>query len=140
MTTDDKPALLDRIATEWAGVPAQATGEADADFVARIRAALASPAPPVMRFRFHRGSLADSMSTLREFVSDLEFRHAIEDWLEPGFHRGPPDLSVLRRTRIEPYGEGSDDRIGWPATFVVMVDDTVVGFADSDGSNLPMWT
>jgi hypothetical protein len=108
--------------------------------LAEVRKFEASPAAPIMRFRFHRGSLADSMATLREFRSDLEFRQAIEDWLEPGVHHAFPNPGVCRRTSIKPYGEGPDGRIGWPATFIVTVDDIPVGFADSDGSNLPMWT
>lgn len=121
MTTDDKPASS-TLAELWYGP----TGKPSESSV------------PAMRFRFHRGGLAESMATLREFRSDLEFRHAIEDWLDSsGLHRGPPDLAVMARTRIAPYDERPDDRIGWAKTFIVTVDGSPVGFADSDGSNLP---
>ena len=79
-----------------------------------------------MKYRPHRGGLATSMALMVEFQrwSDL-FDHIRKD--NPGL--GLP-------VSVEHYS-GADDRIGWPETYIVMMqcgDKRVpVGFMDSCG-------
>ena len=67
------------------------------------------------KFRFHRGSLADSMATVREVNSLYELITALNDVCEPG------------KVLIKPYCY--DDRIDWD-THIVTIDGRAVGFTD----------
>lgn len=72
------------------------------------------------KFRYHRGSLADSMATAVE----VEGRYGLFLELEKNW---PEPVSSSEIT-IEPYG-GIDHRIGWD-THIVKVDGIPVGFTD----------
>ena len=80
----------------------------------------------MIKFREHRGSLADSMETLT-YCADRNgligcIRRLLGEWVTGNF-----DAGLLR---IEKYGEGIDDRNGWD-TYVVTYDGFgVVGFTD----------
>lgn len=70
-----------------------------------------------MKFRFHRGSLDESLATTVEVDSLLELRRIIEkEW-----QLGDESLS------IESYGY--DERIGWD-THIVLWKNSPVGFLD----------
>jgi hypothetical protein len=98
------------------------------------------PTPPRIRFRFHRGSLADSMATERFIYDDLSFRKAVEEFVRGGPCAGPPNLELIERTHVKPYGDGPDTRVGWERTYIVTVDGFgVVGFCDGTTDQLPMW-
>ena len=93
-----------------------------------------------MRFRLHRGSLADSMATERTISSDYTFHKQIEAAVRGGPCGGLPDLELMKRTHVEPYAAGPDDRIGWARTYIITVDGYgVVGFCDRPSTDLPMW-
>lgn len=76
-----------------------------------------------MKFREHRGMLADSMETAVE-VDGLEglLRH-----LKARFADAPYMCDY--HLKAEPYG-GDDDRIGWKNVHIVMDGNGVVGFTD----------
>lgn len=73
-----------------------------------------------MKFRDHRGGLAESMATLVEIDPTMD---ALKQHLS---HRSRTvDAETLQ---AEPYGP--DDRIGWAATFVIRDRHGVLGFTD----------
>lgn len=79
-----------------------------------------------MKFRHHRGSLAESMKTLVE----LDGRETLVNYLQKHF-----DLWFTfkpEQLKVEPYGSGGDKRIGWKQTYLVTIEGFgVAGFADS---------
>lgn len=74
------------------------------------------------KFRFHRGSLADSMAT----VVEVDGRTALIDLLDDTIIRDLPPKAYA--VTVKPYG-GIDERIGWD-TYIVLVDEIPVGFTD----------
>ena len=79
-----------------------------------------------IRFRFHRGGLAESMETVRTFASvDAVKRHIARD-LKPFVDVAPGAIHARR------YSKDGDPRIGWQDLFIVTIDGYgVAGFADS---------
>lgn len=67
-----------------------------------------------MRFRAHRGGLAEALQTQRVVHTWADLLEAVRDELR-GWHNYD-DTAVT----IEPYG-GDDDRIGWKAVHIVLV-------------------
>ena len=61
-----------------------------------------------MHIRCHRGSLADAMETLANVQDYADVKAYLTQ------HRLP-----TRLLRVEWY-DGPDDRIGWPATYIVL--------------------
>lgn len=87
----------------------------------------------LVQFREHKGSLSDSMKTLKTFNTLDELRlHVMEIMRTYGASISASSIV------IEPYSDQPDDRIGWQRTFVVNVvgGDTqgVVGFTNGDFS------
>ncbi|UXN70914.1 hypothetical protein N8A98_06925 [Devosia neptuniae] len=76
-----------------------------------------------MKFRWHRGSLADSMDTVVEFNGTKE---ALTVLLKADALPWFPPLDI-HDVLVEPYTV--DDRIGWD-TYLVTVDGKAVGFTD----------
>jgi len=80
-----------------------------------------------MKFREHRGSLADAMKTLVELPDRAALVQHCRELLAP--YQFVFEDSALK---VEPYGTGSDDRIGWKETHVVTIEKYgVIGFTDS---------
>ena len=80
-----------------------------------------------MKFREHRGSLAESMDT----VVELEGRNALlrhcQELLAPYQFNFEPEA-----LKVEPYSREPDTRIDWDQTYVVKIDDYgVMGFTNS---------
>jgi len=75
----------------------------------------------MIKYRPQRGSLVEAM---KEYV-ELPDRNALEEHVLKTWSatRGPVE--------VKPYC-GADDRIGWDATFIVLVDGSPVGFTDKD--------
>lgn len=73
-----------------------------------------------MKFREHRGSLSDSMKTVREFEGIDGLREIIGD-----IPLIPSDSEIS----VEPYCD-KDDRIGWNDVHIVSTSDGVLGFTD----------
>lgn len=72
-----------------------------------------------MRFREHRGTLAASMETLREFATAGEFvAYLATLWMVEG------------PFKLELYVDHLDDRIGWPQTWLLSDRHGVVGMTD----------
>ena len=76
-----------------------------------------------MKFREHRGTLADSMETVRELAD----RAALDEYLIKLFK---PWMDVTP-AMIEAKPFSQDMRIGWD-TWAILVDDTIVGFTDGN--------
>lgn len=75
-------------------------------------------------YRDHRGSLGDSMATLRALSSRAALVEYLRASLGPA---APPDLAA--KLNIEPYAR--DPRIGWEDTHIVTIAGFgVVGFTD----------
>lgn len=90
-----------------------------------------------MKYRDHRGGLAESMETVQEFDTRTELLAYLHK--EMGTWGFKFDDSTVR---IEPYGDGKDDRIGWNNLHIVIIEGFgPVGFADlptaSDASGSP---
>lgn len=81
----------------------------------------------MIRFREHRGGLAESMATLVE----LEDRDALVAYVQKLLR---PFTDVRpEQVEVKPYS-GADPRIGWARTLVVTVEGYgVIGFADGSG-------
>lgn len=79
-----------------------------------------------MRFREHRGGLAESVETLTELSDRNALVNHCQSLLQPySFHFEPSAL------KVEPYG-GKDTRIGWDETYIVTVEGYgVMGFTDA---------
>ena len=79
-----------------------------------------------IRFRFHRGGLAESMETVGTFASvDDVKRHIAQDLAH--FIDVAPDAIHARR-----YSKDGDPRIGWQDLFIITIDGYgAIGFADS---------
>lgn len=75
-----------------------------------------------MKFRLHRGSLADSMATARTVDTKAEFDHALREIVGDG--------AELATVKVTLYDAAPDTRIGWNQTYVVATDRGVVGFTD----------
>jgi len=79
-----------------------------------------------MKFRFHRGSLADSIKTLVELKGRDDLVKHCQSLLGQDFVFEPSAL------KVEPYGSGGDERIGWEHVFVVTIEGYgVIGFTDA---------
>lgn len=79
-----------------------------------------------MKYRPHRGTLADSMREVAEIMSFDELvrhmRNEVLSWY-------PPDeLPTPENVQVKPYGR--DDRIGWDTTYMVTVKGQAWGFTD----------
>lgn len=85
-----------------------------------------------MRFRWHRGSLADSMETVEELSPFLPPLLAI---LVRSCPEATPDNVV-----VEPYF-GRDERCDWDRTYIVKVNGGPVGFTDGPllAEEEPLW-
>lgn len=78
-----------------------------------------------MLYREHKGTLADSMATVKEV---RDFAHLLEVIRESRSHWPTLDGTVTPETvKVEPYGR--DDRIGWD-THMVTVNGQAEGFTD----------
>lgn len=76
-----------------------------------------------MKFREHRGALADSMATCVEIAD----RTALIEHLYRNFSAPLPFYAIT----ISPYDEEPDRRIDWPCTYIVMLKGFgVIGFTD----------
>lgn len=79
-----------------------------------------------MRFREHRGSLADSLATLVELDTRAQLIEHIENCYACFIHGY--DFSEIR---IEPYFMEPDARCGWERTYIVSLPGLgVIGFTD----------
>ena len=76
-------------------------------------------------YRDHRGLLADSMKTAREFQSKSALISELQNSLNK-YGRGEHDC---KRITIKPYG--FDKRTGWDTHIVCLEDYGVLGFTDS---------
>jgi hypothetical protein len=77
-----------------------------------------------MKVREHRGSLADSMRTVREVAGREELFTVIRETLAPfGVLLQPEQITV------KPYG-GRDERIGWDTHLISVQGYGVWGMAD----------
>jgi hypothetical protein len=75
-----------------------------------------------MKFRLHRGTLTESMTTVREITSRTELLRVVA-----------ADLAPLRITdeMIRTVHYGPDSRINWKDSYLVIVDGFgVAGFTD----------
>ena len=81
-----------------------------------------------MKFREHRGSLADAMTTCVEIPDQAALVEHCRKLLEPW----PTAPSVNNRSLIvKPYYNEVDKRIGWPMTYIVWLKEYgVLGFTD----------
>ena len=81
-----------------------------------------------MKFREHRGGLAESMQTQVELADRAALLEHIRKLAEP-WPTFPP---VTEETvRVEPYYLERDDRTGWEQTGIVMLEGYgVLGFTD----------
>ena len=93
------------------------------------------PGPAEMRFRLHRGSLAESMNTMRTFRYRAEFVHFLRGWA--GLHASPSDEIFLAQLGFVLYGDGPDERIGWERTYLVTLAGSPVGFSDRVPGDIP---
>lgn len=76
-----------------------------------------------MKFREHRGQLADSMET----CIDLPDRESLIDHLYRNFCAPLP----FDQIEVKPYDEEPDTRIGWSRTYIVTLEKFgVIGFTD----------
>lgn len=79
-----------------------------------------------MKYRDHRGGLAESMETLQEFDTRADLITYLQKELATWGHKFEESA-----VKIEPYGDGKDDRIGWSNLHIVIVQGFgPVGFAD----------
>lgn len=76
-----------------------------------------------MRFRLHRGGLSESMATLVVMEATLE---KLVEYLST---LSPFDVPPVNSIQVDPYS-GPDKRIGWDATFIVIVNGHPIGFTD----------
>jgi hypothetical protein len=76
-----------------------------------------------MKFREHRGGLAESMATEVTIDSSLD---ALAEHLEKVLLKAFRSGSIT----VKLYDERPDERIGWLKTFVVLDDHGVIGFTD----------
>lgn len=76
-------------------------------------------------FRWHRGSLSDSMETVQEFASYAELLRFVQEDMEAW------NVSV---TTLTFEHSGIDDRIGWD-TWLVMHDGHCIGMASKNPLN-----
>lgn len=76
-----------------------------------------------MKVREHRGSLADSMRTVREVAGREELFKLIRETLAPFGELVEPE-----QIKIEPYGR--DERIGWDTYLISVQGYGVWGMAD----------
>lgn len=84
-----------------------------------------------MRFREHRGQLADSMETLVTVEDRAELVEHCKKLLEP--YSGWVDFWKIRTDELEikPYMDRPDTRIGWDKTYIVTIPGYgVMGFTD----------
>lgn len=79
-----------------------------------------------MKYRPHRGSLADSMAE----VIEIDGRARLIDHLRKDFAPWPDLDGRAEQIKIAPYG-GDDDRIGWRNVHIITLDGYgVVGFCE----------
>lgn len=77
-----------------------------------------------MKFRLHRGSLAESMETCVDLPATRASIVAHLNALPlPMFN------AIEASIQVKPYG-GPDNRIGWAATYIVSDHTGVIGFTD----------
>lgn len=78
-----------------------------------------------MKFRFHRGALADSMATMIE----VDGRDGLLGAIRRAFEDYGPEFAD-DQLHVMPYC-GDDQRIGWKNVHIVTIDDYgVVGFCE----------
>jgi hypothetical protein len=85
-----------------------------------------------MKYRDHRGSLADSMKTLVELPATRKalIAHLATTWPFSQSLSGL-DAKRLEDVTVERYFEDGDDRIGWKEVWIVVLSDFgVLGFTD----------
>jgi len=72
----------------------------------------------LVKFRFHRGGLQESMATMVEDTPEKIRELIFKEF--PG----------KRKLESEPYGRGRDERVGWENLHIVLLDGHPVGFAN----------
>ena len=87
-----------------------------------------------MKYRDHRGGLAQSLATMVELSTTREalIAHLATTW---PFRQGLADLGAdrLAEIKVERYYEGGDERIGWKEVWIVILPDFgVLGFTDGE--------
>jgi hypothetical protein len=82
-----------------------------------------------MKFRAHRGGLAESMATVIEVQTRAELEKYIVDTSAP-FERQLRSLIAENGLYVRPYGY--DERIGWDTHIVILQGYGVLGFTDGD--------
>lgn len=76
----------------------------------------------MIKFRFHRGSLASAMETMVEVKDKNELlAHIVQNCM---CVYGPIGID-------RPYGDGRDDRIAWKETYYVCDQRGVIGMIDT---------
>jgi hypothetical protein len=78
-----------------------------------------------MKFREHRGGLAESMETVVEVANRVELIIHLAHLME----RYPGTVVDFQKIKIEPYG-GWDERIGWDTYIVTLEGYGVLGFTN----------
>jgi hypothetical protein len=87
-----------------------------------------------MKYRDHRGGLAQSLATMVELPATRAalIAHLATTW---PFSQGLADLGAdrLANVKVERYHEGGDLRIGWKEVWIVILPDFgVLGFTDGE--------
>jgi hypothetical protein len=87
-----------------------------------------------MKYRDHRGGLAESLETMVELPPTREalIAHLATTW---PFYSGLPELDTARLegVTVRRYHEGGDERIGWKEVWIVVLPGFgVLGFTDGD--------
>jgi hypothetical protein len=75
-----------------------------------------------MWFRFHRGSLSDSMRTVIEIKG-------IDD-IVAAFNKEYPAKITRNEVKVRLYDNRPDQRIGWPRTYLITVFGAPIGFCN----------
>lgn len=79
-----------------------------------------------MRVREHRGSLVDSLKTVKEIPATKEdlVDHINNVLGLPGMFFGPGSITIV--------GQGFDKRIGWDTYLIVVKDFGIFGYCDQE--------
>jgi hypothetical protein len=87
-----------------------------------------------MKYRDHRGGLAESLATMVDLPATRKalIAHLATTW---PFTQGLSGLDAKRlaEIKVERYHERGDERIGWKEVWIVILPDFgVLGFTDGD--------
>jgi len=80
------------------------------------------------KYREHRGTLSESMETVKEFHSRSDFVKYLQNDFDKEFGVGEVDLNEVK---IKKYSDGIDERIGWDTHIVSLDDYGILGFTDA---------